>query len=116
MRIYIAGPMRGVEEFNFPAFHSAAAQLRAAGHEVFDPAERDVGAGFDPTGLTGHEDLAALGFNLREALGVDLAWITADADAVCVLVGWEESRGARAEVAVAEALGLQVFGIWDAPC
>ena len=40
MNIYVAGPMRGYPEFNFPSFHAAAAQLRAAGHTVFNPAER----------------------------------------------------------------------------
>ena len=33
-RIYIAGPMSGLPEFNHPAFHAAAAQLRGAGYIV----------------------------------------------------------------------------------
>ena len=114
MRIYIAGPMRGIEEFNFPAFHAAAARLRAAGHVVFDPAEHDESTGFDATGLTGHEDLAGLGFDLRAALGADLAWITSTAEAVCVLGGWARSKGASAEVCVAVALGLPVLSLEEA--
>lgn len=41
MRVYLAGPMRGVPHFNFPAFHAAAAELRARGYVVFSPAEAD---------------------------------------------------------------------------
>jgi hypothetical protein len=40
MRIFIAGPMRGLHEFDFPAFHRTAAKLRAEGHEVFNPDRR----------------------------------------------------------------------------
>lgn len=38
-RIYIAGPMTGLRELNFPAFNAEAARLRAAGWEVLNPAE-----------------------------------------------------------------------------
>lgn len=109
MNVYVAGKMRGVPEFGFPAFDAAAFRLRAAGHTVFSPAERDREHGFDPTGMTGDEDLAALGFNLREALAADTAWICATADAIYMLEGWSGSSGARAEKALAEALGLTVM-------
>jgi hypothetical protein len=108
VKLYLAGPMRGRPEFNFPAFDRAEAQLRDMGHDVFSPAARDREHGFTAEGLTGDEDLAALGFDLRDALAVDLEWITRHADAVIVLPGWEGSSGARAEVATAKALGLPV--------
>jgi len=38
-RIYIAGPMTGLPELNFPAFHAEAARLRAQGHHAVNPAE-----------------------------------------------------------------------------
>jgi len=38
MKIYIAGPMSGLPEFNYPAFHAADAELRALGHETLNPA------------------------------------------------------------------------------
>lgn len=38
-RIYIAGPMTGLPELNFPAFHAAAKVLRAQGHHVENPAK-----------------------------------------------------------------------------
>ncbi len=112
MRVYIAGPMRGLPEFNFPAFDEAAAPLRAAGHEVFSPADHDRSTGFDPTGLSGNEPLTDLGFDLRAALNTDLEWITTQADAVFLLDGWESSSGARAELAAAAALGL-LARTWD---
>jgi hypothetical protein len=112
MQIYLAGPMRNYAEFNFPAFHAAAKRLREAGHEVFSPAERDNDVGFRPSGMAGSDaDLAGARFDLRAALGADLAWITSTADAVVVLPGWEQSAGARAEVATARALSLPVYAL-----
>lgn len=111
MKVYLAGPMRGIPGFNFPAFMAAAEQLEAAGLEVFNPAQNDVDHGFDFDGTTGNEDLSALGFSLRDALGDDLAYICQQADGVALLPGWENSSGARAEVATALALGHLVWEI-----
>jgi hypothetical protein len=113
VKIYLAGPMRGIPEFNFPAFFAAAAELEALGYEVFNPAKRDNdhhGTDISKGNATGDEAIAAAqhGFNLREALGADLAWICAEADAIALLPGWENSKGATAEYATARALGLTV--------
>lgn len=113
MKIYLAGPMRGIPNFNYPAFHEGAARLRAEGHEVFSPAELDIkkhGKDISVGNLTGDESIAAAehGFNLREALGADLAWICAEADGIALLPGWQNSKGATAERATAIALGLGV--------
>lgn len=118
MKIYVAGPMRGYPEFNFPAFFAAAARLRADGHEVFNPAEKDIekhGADFAKGNHEGREDIAASqhGFSLRQALGADLAWICAEADAVAMLHGWRQSKGACAEYATAVALGLELIVLGD---
>lgn len=43
-RVYLSGPMTGLPDLNFPAFHAAAAQLRAQGLEVVNPAEINVDA------------------------------------------------------------------------
>lgn len=112
MKIYLAGPMRGKPQFNFPEFKRYAAFLRSLGHEVFSPAERDeaqFGPEFATKNMTGDETLACQkGFTLREALGADLAWICKEAEAIAMMPGHSLSKGARAERATAEALGLKV--------
>lgn len=114
MKVYLAGPMRGIPEFNFPAFYAAAAKLRDAGHAVFNPAERDNerhGTDISVGNATGDEEVAAKahGFNLREALADDLDFICREADAIALLPGWENSKGVAAERATAVALGLEVI-------
>lgn len=116
MKVYLAGPMRGIPEFNFPAFHAAAAKLREQGHEVFSPAEKDIerhGTDISVGNASGDEAQAVEehGFNLREALGIDLAWICAEAEAVALLPGWYHSKGAQAEYKTAMALGLNIINL-----
>lgn len=111
MNVYLAGPMRGIPKFNFPAFMEAAEVLRKQGHKVFNPAERDLDK-YDesvlnsPTGNLGTAEKR--GFNLREALAADLRYVCLKADAVVLLPGWEKSKGATAERATAEVLGLEI--------
>jgi len=114
MKIYVAGPMRGIPEFNFPAFNAATEKLRAEGHIVFNPAEKDNqrhGTDISKGNVAGDEKLAAEqhGFNLREALADDLNFICREADAIALLPGWENSKGANAERATALALGIEII-------
>lgn len=107
--------MRGIQAFNFPAFLEAAAELRRKGYEVFNPAENDIykHPEIDWFSLSGDEDdlLESTDFSLRVALGEDLAFICKHADAIAVLPGWENSKGATAEMATAKALGLEIIYI-----
>lgn len=104
MKLYLAGPMRGYPAFNFPAFHTAAAALRAAGYTVWSPAERDEQEGFNP-----NTDVAQ---PLKYYMKYDLPAVL-DADAVAVLPGWEKSTGACLETHVARAVGMPVFTVED---
>lgn len=94
MKLYVAGPMRGYDQFNFPAFQEAAQRLRAAGYEVASPHEGDLAMGFDPT----RNSLEA--FSMEDAVRRDVEMII-DADGVALLDRWWESKGARAEAAIA---------------
>lgn len=112
MKVYIAGPMRGRPGFNFPAFHRAEDKLLRLGHKVFNPARRDEdkhGASMFVDSAGDEDDLIDAGFSIREALHADTEFITLHADAICILDGWAESKGATAEVALARALGLPVY-------
>lgn len=114
MKIYLAGPMRGIPEFNFPAFHAAAKALREQGHEVFNPAEEDNkhhGTDVSAGNVDGCEQQAACqhGLTIRDALGRDMRYICGEAEAIALLPGWEGSSGANAEHATAKALGLKVI-------
>lgn len=112
MRVYLAGPMRGIPRFNFPAFDYASTKLRAAGFEVFSPAENDrkiiPNIGENKTG--DEEQLKReTGFSIRDALRDDTHYICVHADAIALLPGWEKSSGATAEHALAKALGHTII-------
>lgn len=97
MRVYIAGPMSGLPALNYPAFHAAAAQLRAAGYEVENPAENPA----PPC----HSWLGYMRMSLTQI---------ARCDAVVRLPGWELSNGAYIEVGLAVDIGLRVLPLADA--
>jgi hypothetical protein len=101
VKIYLAGPMTGLPDFNFPAFDAAAAVLEAEGHDVANPAQMDRDVGFDPSSTSVSKEF------LRDALRRDLSAIC-DADAIAMLPGWEKSGGARVEWTLACHLGLEV--------
>jgi len=117
VRLYLAGPMRGREEFNFPAFKRAANELRAVGYCVMCPAEVDEFFGFDPRGMKGTDaELADAEFDLCKAMAADLVYICEFADAVALLEDLEsslDSAGTSAEIAVALALGKPIKYYWE---
>jgi hypothetical protein len=108
-RVFIAGPMRGYPDFNFPAFKNAREALRERGIDVFCPAERDEANGYDFTGTNGtDEELQAAGFNMDQALADGVHQVL-NSDCVVVLPGWQRSAGARTEMAVALKYGKTVY-------
>ena len=104
--------MQGIKDFNFPSFKTAALLLRAQGHTVFNPAEKDEqkhGTTISESKTGDLKDAEAKGFSLREALAADTQYIALEADAVALLPGWENSKGAQAEWALARALGHKLI-------
>lgn len=112
MKIYLAGPMRGYPNFNFPAFDYAAAKLREQGHEVFSPAERDrdaYGADIENNPTGDESKVSNPACTIEDCMAADSEWICRHAKAVALLPGWERSSGANAELALAKALGHTVI-------
>jgi hypothetical protein len=107
-RVYIAGPMRGVALYNFPAFDAAAAEWRKEGWEVVSPADMDRAAGFDGCTCPPDTDWSAIppGFDFRACMRRCLEAVP-DCLAIYMLREWEGSRGACAELAVARWAGLE---------
>lgn len=96
MRIYISGPMRGLPEYNFPAFYAAEAALKAEGHHPINPARIDE----DIYGFDRHSPLEDQDFDLKMTIICDVEEIL-HSDAIYMLDGWWHSLGAFAEWAVA---------------
>ncbi len=90
MKIYIAGPMSGLPDFNRTSFNHAHVFLGAKGHVVLNPA-------LLPDGLT-----------QAEYMDICLSMLRC-ADAIYMLEGWEHSAGARAENALAEKLEMEII-------
>jgi hypothetical protein len=107
MRLYIAGPMRGLHLYGLHRFAAAAWHLRLRGHVVFNPMERDLALD-EP--LEPHQDLENQSFDLKEAMTADIRYIASlDCDGIALLPGWKASRGAVGEVEVANICGKAIF-------
>ena len=87
-KVYIAGPMSGLPDFNRKAFNDMADLLRSRGHIVLNPA-------ILPDGLEQHEYMDITIAMLRSS------------DTLCLLDGWTGSDGAKAEVALARKLKIE---------
>lgn len=131
--LYIAGPMSGIPQFNFPAFIAAAAALRALGYTIISPAETDpedvrevalasTDGAYDPNGKVGHEtwgDMLA-----RDVKMLADGYVTSSyrdegpgqqvlpIDGIVFLPGWENSKGARLEAFVGILTG-KAFALYD---
>lgn len=107
MKVYIAGPMTGYQEFNFPQFFQAERELIALGHEPLNPAWNN---GKDLESAI--EDAEYNGRGWVEYMRRDLNYL-AQADAVCVLEGWKKSKGAQLEVHIAKQLEIPIMILED---
>lgn len=95
---YLAGPMTGLPNYNFPRFREVAAKLREWGYSIVSPAELDLGA-VEPG------DFAWRGYLRRDANIV----MDENCLGVICLEGWEDSRGANVETFLAKAFKKPIY-------
>ena len=107
---YVSGPMSGIPDFNRPAFEAAREYLEARDFIVIVPGDGEEYS------VTEVAEWKASSANRAIWMKRDFLSIIDVATCVVALEGWWESPGARAEVLVAQTIGLPVFlfddGLW----
>ena len=114
MKVYLAGPMTSIENFNFPRFDEISAKLRAHGYDVVSPAELDspeFRAAVMAPGISGNEKgLTGL---WGDCLARDVKLIAdSGIEGIILMWQWQKSRGARLEAFVGCLCELK-FGLYD---
>lgn len=97
-KTYLSGGMSGYPDLNFPAFHRAAAKLRAEGHDVINPAE-----------ITTDPDA-----KWEDCLRADITELV-KCSRIALMPGWQKSRGACLEAYIAQALGMEMIYLEQVP-
>lgn len=99
--IYLAGPMTGIRNFNYPAFYRTADILRRRGWDVVNPAELGDAIGTP-------EDINSNPRMLATLMRIELHAI-ADCDAIALMTDWHKSVGAKKELELALKLNKEVI-------
>lgn len=91
-RIYISGPITGMPGKNALAFDAASLRLLSLGYDVVNPIDLCP----DPDATW------------AECMRIDIAALVT-CNAVALLPGWQQSRGAQLEAHIARQLGMRVM-------
>lgn len=92
--VYLAGPMTGIEDFNYPAFDAAEAAWKARGWLVESPTKAGRDWGYNKP------------YHWYVRAGIQQLL---RANAIAMLPGWQKSRGAKLEYLLAQAFGFPVY-------
>lgn len=107
MRLYVSGPITGLPDLNKPEFERVTKELLAAGHEfVINP--HTVCTIIPAHECQGPCTPSELMLPWADYLRSDLIAMLTGADALAMLDGWVNSKGAVLERQVAEGLGWEV--------
>lgn len=92
-KIYLAGPMTGYDNFNYAAFDTLGSEWEDRGWAVHNPA-------------TAYNGSDRLPYRLYMQSAVQLLL---QSEAICLMDGWTESRGATMEALIAQRMGLPFY-------
>lgn len=95
---YLAGPMAGYADHNFPYFAEAALRLRRQGYLILSPHEVDHGETAEHRGSKSYAEYLKADFKVLLAC-----------DGIILLPGWMTSRGATAELNLALTVGMSAW-------
>lgn len=91
MKLYVSGPMTGIADFNYPAFHSAKAVLEEHGYDVVSPADLPL-----------KDDWDWIDYIIED---IDSVF---EVDGIATLDGCDVSRGARIEQRIGKCRGIPI--------
>lgn len=108
--LYIAGPMTGKPQYNWPLFDAVAGELQLAGIGVVNPAAMDR---IDKVEFSDEEFEAGIpsgtmplaGFLKRDFHAMTMC------EGIVLLPDWEQSTGANSELLVAQVAGMSTW-LW----
>lgn len=91
-RVYIAGPITGMENNNRVAFAAAKERLNESGYDAVNPQE--------------NEDETRPGWTYESIMKDDILKLM-ECQYIYLLPGWDKSKGATLEKHVADVLGIR---------
>lgn len=101
-KIYVAGPMTGLPDYNYPAFKEAETYLTGLGYAVENPASaKDEEAGYPYQG-------APYKWYIKSAIKQVI-----ECDMLVYLPGSADSKGATLEMSIAKTLDMPIISYED---
>lgn len=93
MRIYVIGPVTGIDDLNVPAFENARIMLRESGFAPLIP-----------------HDFVSEDADWQQAMRRSIETLV-KADGLAYLDGWQKSKGARIEMRIARSIGMEIAAV-----
>ena len=105
IRVFISGPMTGIEDYNFPLFNHVAEVFSKCGYEVVNPV--DICKKYKKERVLSDK-------TVFEAMIAEQQESERTCNAIVLLPGWEYSKGVRLELKTAIEQNMRIIQ-WGVP-